>query len=126
MALVTAAAGIMIETTLRKTIYGREIGTVKNAAPITLHVDVNASSVELQDQVLESRDTTCVIVIEGGIEIMDMKMIIIETLIMNLGVRHHGITMTALHPQVLMVINMEADMMSNQQVVMTTHLEATT
>lgn len=126
MALVTAAAGTMIETTLRKTTYGREIGTVKNAAPIILHVDVNASNVELQDQVLESRDTICVIVIEVGIEIMDMKMIIIETLIMNLGVRHQGITMTALHPQVLMVINMEEVMMSNQQVDMTTHLEATT
>ena len=34
----TAVAGIMrAERTPRKMTYGREIGTVKNAAPITLH-----------------------------------------------------------------------------------------
>jgi len=122
----TAVAGIMrAERTPRKMTYGREIGTVKNAAPITLHVGANASNVELLGRVRESRETICVIMIEGGKEIMGMKMTTVEILIVNLEARHQRI-MTTVH-RALTVVSMEADMILNPQVDMITlHLEAIT
>jgi len=130
----TAVAGIMrAERTPQKMTYGREIGTVKDAAPITLHVGANASNVELLGRVRESRETICVIMIEGGKEIMGMKMTTVEILIVNLEARHqrimttvHQRIMTTVH-QALTVVSMEADLILNPQVdTITLHLEAIT
>ena len=63
--------------------------------------------------------------IEGGKEIMGMKMTTVEILIVNLEARHQCI-MTTVH-QALTVVSMEADMILNPEVDMITlHLEAIT